>query len=70
MDEHLHIHAKMLERVRKKPRYAYWMFLNADHIDDHRQHLGMPRIMEYLPGSVQWHERLEAECYFIAEKCV
>lgn len=53
-----------------RKRIGYISYIGADHIDDHRQYLGMPRIMEYLPGSVQWYERLEAECYFIAEKCV
>jgi hypothetical protein len=68
MDEHK-VYFKSLS-IFQNPQHKYWSFLYSDHIDDHRKSIGMPRIMEYLPGSAQWHGRLEAECYFIAGECI
>lgn len=69
-DQHLKMHAEYMTHCERKPRFRWWRYLNQDHIDDHANNWGLKFPDRYLPGSAIWHDRLAAECYFIAGDCI
>lgn len=71
-DDHIKAHALMVKHRCETDKYfRFHHHKQLDNFDHIKEGLSKRiRNNRYLPGSAIWHDRLEAECYFIAGDCI